>query len=111
MKPTGWNMARGWNMYTTLRGRKQEARDPVLLFLFYTSYTVYYGCQGPEAKYPHIDQFFNSSTAPVFGQGLGRRGPMVEEYKMLEIILNDQQYNGSCYSGTEIGGRMAGWEY
>ena len=64
-----------------------------------------------ETKYAYIDQFLNNSTSPVVNQRLGGRGPMAEEYERLEIILNDQQYNGSCYSGTEIGGRMAGWEY
>ena len=43
----------------------------------------------PEAKYPCIYQFLNSSTAPVVDQGLGGRGSMAQEHKMLEIISND----------------------
>ncbi|KAI9928131.1 hypothetical protein ASPWEDRAFT_107678 [Aspergillus wentii DTO 134E9] len=40
-----------------------------------------------------LDQFFNSSTA-VVDQGLGGTGPMVGEFDMLEVLLNEQ-YDGS----------------
>lgn len=36
-----------------------------------------------------LDQFFNSSTAGV-EQGLGGTGPMVGEFDMLEVLLNEQ---------------------
>jgi hypothetical protein len=36
-----------------------------------------------------LDQFFNSSTAGV-DQGLGGTGPMVGEFDMLEVLLNEQ---------------------
>ena len=65
----------------------------------------------PETKYPNIDQFFNSPTAPVVDKGLGWRGPMAEEYKMFEIILNNQQCKGSSDNGTGTGGMMEGWEF
>ncbi|KAL2865138.1 putative C6 transcription factor [Aspergillus lucknowensis] len=39
-----------------------------------------------------LDQFFNSSTA-VVDQGLGGTGPMVGEFDMLEVLLNEQ-YDG-----------------
>ena len=83
-----------------------------------------------------LDQFFNSSTAPVVDQGLGGTGPMVGEYDMLEILLNEQ-YNGNSDGGAgttghntnaaasasaSVGaaaaagagagtGRIGGWEY
>ncbi|KAL4802120.1 hypothetical protein BDV18DRAFT_164295 [Aspergillus unguis] len=44
-----------------------------------------------------LDQFFNSSTA-VVDQGLGGTGPMVGEFDMLEVLLNEQ------YDGTGTGG-------
>ena len=67
----------------------------------------------PEATYPDTDQCLNSWTALLVDQGLGWRGPMAEEYKMLEIIFNDQQHNGSSDSGaaTGTGGRMVCWEF
>ncbi|KAL2817721.1 hypothetical protein BDW59DRAFT_152401 [Aspergillus cavernicola] len=40
-----------------------------------------------------LDQFFNSSTA-VVDQGLGGTGPMVGEFDMLEVLLNEQ-YDGN----------------
>lgn len=40
-----------------------------------------------------LDQFFNSSTA-VVDQGLGGTGPMVGEFDMLEVLLNEQ-YDGT----------------
>lgn len=48
-----------------------------------------------------LDQFFNSSTA-VVDQGLGGTGPMVGEFDMLEVLLNEQ-YDGSG-EGLESGG-------
>ncbi|RAH65768.1 Zn(II)2Cys6 transcription factor domain-containing protein [Aspergillus aculeatinus CBS 121060] len=43
-----------------------------------------------------LDQFFNSSTA-VVDQGLGGTGPMVGEFDMLEVLLNEQ------YDGVGVG--------
>lgn len=40
-----------------------------------------------------LDQFFNSSTA-VVDQGLGGTGPMVGDFDMLEVLLNEQ-YDGN----------------
>ncbi|KAL3459071.1 hypothetical protein BJX64DRAFT_291612 [Aspergillus heterothallicus] len=48
-----------------------------------------------------LDQFFNSSTA-VVDQGLGGTGPMVGEFDMLEVLLNEQ------YDGTGEGLDAAG---
>lgn len=48
-----------------------------------------------------LDQFFNSSTA-VVDQGLGGTGPMVGEFDMLEVLLNEQ------YDGHGEGGESAG---
>jgi hypothetical protein len=48
-----------------------------------------------------LDQFFNSSTA-VVDQGLGGTGPMVGEFDMLEVLLNEQ------YDGTGDGLDAAG---
>lgn len=36
-----------------------------------------------------LDQFFNSSTT-VVDQGLGGTGPMLGEFDMLEVLLNEQ---------------------
>ncbi|KKK19891.1 hypothetical protein AOCH_000203 [Aspergillus ochraceoroseus] len=47
-----------------------------------------------------LDQFFNSSTA-VVDQGLGGTGPMVGEFDMLEVLLNEQ-YDGNG-DGLESG--------
>ncbi|OJJ77193.1 hypothetical protein ASPBRDRAFT_190523 [Aspergillus brasiliensis CBS 101740] len=47
-----------------------------------------------------LDQFFNSSTA-VVDQGLGGTGPMVGEFDMLEVLLNEQ-YDG--HEGIESAG-------
>ncbi|KAL4920545.1 hypothetical protein BDW62DRAFT_198850 [Aspergillus aurantiobrunneus] len=50
-----------------------------------------------------LDQFFNSSTA-VVDQGLGGTGPMVGEFDMLEVLLNEQ-YDGSG-EGLDAGGGL-----
>ncbi|KAL3474152.1 hypothetical protein BJX99DRAFT_185832 [Aspergillus californicus] len=50
-----------------------------------------------------LDQFFNSSTA-VVDQGLGGTGPMVGEFDMLEVLLNEQ-YDGSG-EGLDSGGNL-----
>ncbi|PYH43777.1 Zn(II)2Cys6 transcription factor domain-containing protein [Aspergillus saccharolyticus JOP 1030-1] len=52
-----------------------------------------------------LDQFFNSSTA-VVDQGLGGTGPMVGEFDMLEVLLNEQ-YDGGVGPG-EGGDATAG---
>ncbi|PWY94143.1 hypothetical protein BO94DRAFT_621583 [Aspergillus sclerotioniger CBS 115572] len=49
-----------------------------------------------------LDQFFNSSTA-VVDQGLGGTGPMVGEFDMLEVLLNEQ-YDGHGEGGESAGG-------
>lgn len=49
-----------------------------------------------------LDQFFNSSTAGV-DQGLGGTGPMVGEFDMLEILLNEQ-YDKNGESGETAAG-------
>ncbi|KAL4782221.1 hypothetical protein BJX76DRAFT_296764 [Aspergillus varians] len=48
-----------------------------------------------------LDQFFNSSTA-VVDQGLGGTGPMVGEFDMLEVLLNEQYDGGG--EGLDSGG-------
>ncbi|KAM0114438.1 zinc finger transcriptional activator [Aspergillus fumigatus] len=50
-----------------------------------------------------LDHFFNSSTA-VVDHGLGGTGPMVGEFDMLEVLLNEQ------YDGTGDGLDSAGRE-
>ncbi|KAL4930926.1 Zn(II)2Cys6 transcription factor domain-containing protein [Aspergillus undulatus] len=50
-----------------------------------------------------LDQFFNSSTA-VVDQGLGGTGPMVGEFDMLEVLLNEQ------YDGSGVGNGVGGGE-
>ncbi|RAL14573.1 Zn(II)2Cys6 transcription factor domain-containing protein [Aspergillus homomorphus CBS 101889] len=47
-----------------------------------------------------LDQFFNSSTA-VVDQGLGGTGPMVGEFDMLEVLLNEQYDGGNGEGGGE----------
>ncbi|KAL1863409.1 zinc finger transcriptional activator [Paecilomyces lecythidis] len=49
-----------------------------------------------------LDQFFNSSTAGV-DQGLGGTGPMVGEFDMLEVLLNEQ-YDKSAEGGDSASG-------
>lgn len=48
-----------------------------------------------------LDQFFNSSTA-VVDQGLGGTGPMVGEFDMLEVLLNEQYDGGTSGDGTGL---------
>ncbi|KAL4998693.1 hypothetical protein BDV10DRAFT_166635, partial [Aspergillus recurvatus] len=48
-----------------------------------------------------LDQFFNSSTA-VVDQGLGGTGPMVGEFDMLEVLLNEQYDGGAGGDGTGL---------
>lgn len=48
-----------------------------------------------------LDQFINSSTA-VVDQGLGGTGPMLGEFDMLEVLLNEGGYDGNtneCENG------------
>ncbi|PLB44294.1 putative C6 transcription factor [Aspergillus steynii IBT 23096] len=49
-----------------------------------------------------LDQFFNSSTA-VVDQGLGGTGPMVGDFDMLEVLLNEQ-YDGNGEHLDSAGG-------
>lgn len=49
-----------------------------------------------------LDHFFNSSTA-VVDQGLGGTGPMVGEFDMLEVLLNEQ-YDGTGGDGLDSTG-------
>ena len=42
-----------------------------------------------------LNQFFNSSSSAVVEQGLGGTGPMVGEFDMLEILLNEQTASSS----------------
>ncbi|PWY66071.1 hypothetical protein BO70DRAFT_174630 [Aspergillus heteromorphus CBS 117.55] len=51
-----------------------------------------------------LDQFFNSSTA-VVDQGLGGTGPMVGEFDMLEVLLNEQ-YDGNGEGVDSAGGNL-----
>ncbi|KJK68591.1 Zn2-Cys6 binuclear cluster domain protein [Aspergillus parasiticus SU-1] len=48
-----------------------------------------------------LDQFFNSST--LVDQGLGGTGPMVGEFDMLEVLLNEQ-YDGHTDNLDSTGG-------
>ena len=48
-----------------------------------------------------LDQFFNSST--IVDQGLGGTGPMVGEFDMLEVLLNEQ-YDGHTDNLESTGG-------
>lgn len=54
-----------------------------------------------------LDQFFNSSTAGV-DQGLGGTGPMVGEFDMLEVLLNEQYDKDGGGGGGVDGGDSAG---
>ncbi|KAJ6144925.1 hypothetical protein N7470_008820 [Penicillium chermesinum] len=49
-----------------------------------------------------LDQFFNSSTA-VVDQGLGGTGPMLGEFDMLEVLLNEG-FDGNTNGDGESGG-------
>ena len=49
-----------------------------------------------------LDQFFNSSTG-VVDQGLGGTGPMLGEFDMLEVLLNEG-FDGNTNSEGESGG-------
>ncbi|KAE8356698.1 hypothetical protein BDV28DRAFT_126416 [Aspergillus coremiiformis] len=51
-----------------------------------------------------LDQFFNSSTA--VDQGLGGTGPMVGEFDMLEVLLNEQ-YDGHGDNLESTGGNSS----
>ncbi|KAA8652693.1 hypothetical protein EYZ11_007961 [Aspergillus tanneri] len=53
-----------------------------------------------------LDQFFNSSTA-VVDQGLGGTGPMVGDFDMLEVLLNEQ-YDGHGEHLESAGGGGGG---
>ncbi|RDW63145.1 Zn(II)2Cys6 transcription factor domain-containing protein [Aspergillus mulundensis] len=56
-----------------------------------------------------LDQFFNSSAA-VVDQGLGGTGPMVGEFDMLEVLLNEQYDGGAGADGSGLdsaGGGLA----
>ncbi|KAJ5802782.1 uncharacterized protein N7503_005232 [Penicillium pulvis] len=48
-----------------------------------------------------LDQFFNSSTAGV-DQGLGGTGPMLGEFDMLEVLLNEG-YDNTAHDGDSGG--------
>ncbi|KAL2011386.1 hypothetical protein VTN00DRAFT_4104 [Thermoascus crustaceus] len=50
-----------------------------------------------------LDQFFNSSTAGV-DQGLGGTGPMVGEFDMLEVLLNEQYDKNDEGGDSAVGG-------
>lgn len=49
-----------------------------------------------------LDQFFNSSST-VVDQGLGGTGPMLGEFDMLEVLLNEQ-YDGNGEGVDSAGG-------
>ncbi|KAJ5279622.1 hypothetical protein N7478_004994 [Penicillium angulare] len=51
-----------------------------------------------------LDQFFNSSTA-VVDQGLGGTGPMLGEFDMLEVLLNEG-YDSNAHGEGESGGPL-----
>lgn len=54
-----------------------------------------------------LDQFLNSSTT-VVDQGLGGTGPMLGEFDMLEVLLNEQHDgNGGIDSGEDGLGGMS----
>lgn len=53
-----------------------------------------------------LDQFFNSSTA-VVDQGLGGTGPMLGEFDMLEVLLNEGYDAHTTGEGDTGGGGMA----
>ncbi|CAI7645429.1 unnamed protein product [Penicillium viridicatum] len=52
-----------------------------------------------------LDQFFNSSTG-VVDQGLGGTGPMLGEFDMLEVLLNEG-YDGNTNGEGETGGGLS----
>lgn len=49
-----------------------------------------------------LDQFFNSSSG-VVDQGLGGTGPMLGEFDMLEVLLNEG-YDGHGNGDNDAGG-------
>ncbi|CAG8144491.1 unnamed protein product [Penicillium nalgiovense] len=52
-----------------------------------------------------LDQFFNSSTG-VVDQGLGGTGPMLGEFDMLEVLLNEG-YDGNTNGESETGAGLS----
>lgn len=58
-----------------------------------------------------LDQFFNSSSTTV-DQGLGGTGPMLGEFDMLEVLLNEQHdgNNGEAVSIDASGGSTGAGE-
>jgi len=48
-----------------------------------------------------LDQFFNSSAAGV-DQGLGGTGPMLGEFDMLEVLLNEQGNASGSTGGGDV---------
>lgn len=54
-----------------------------------------------------LDQFFNSNTGGV-DQGLGGTGPMLGEFDMLEVLLNEQYDKEGGGGGSGTGGVMEG---
>lgn len=54
-----------------------------------------------------LDQFFNSSTT-VVDQGLGGTGPMLGEFDMLEVLLNEQHDGNGEGVGVDSGGDTGG---
>jgi hypothetical protein len=50
-----------------------------------------------------LDQFFNSSTGAV-DQGLGGTGPMLGEFDMLEVLLNEGYDGNPNGEGDNVGG-------
>lgn len=66
---------------------------------------------GPSSGLPDwfalpLDQFFNSSTA-VVDQGLGGTGPMVGDFDMLEVLLNEQYDGQGEHLDSAGGGNLA----
>lgn len=49
-----------------------------------------------------LDQFFNSSTS-VVDQGLGGTGPMLGEFDMLEVLLNEGYDGNGINEGENTG--------
>lgn len=49
-----------------------------------------------------LDQFFNTSSSAVVDQGLGGTGPMLGEFDMLEVLLNEG-YDGHTHGEGESG--------
>jgi hypothetical protein len=54
-----------------------------------------------------LDQFFNSSITGV-DQGLGGTGPMLGEFDMLEVLLNEQSDKDGNGAGAAAGGVVDG---